>query len=157
MDELLYMQLALKEASIAYQKGEVPIGAIVVNQSGEVIAGAHNQVEELNDPTAHAEILAIRKAAYKIKNWRLQECTIFCTVEPCVMCAGCIIQARIKKLVYASEDNKFGAVKSLYNILEDQRLNHYVEVDAGLFKDKSVNLLKSFFSEVRNKKKAKRL
>ena len=156
MTDQKYMRLALKEAVCAYKNGEVPIGAIIVDCNGAVIGKGHNRIEELQDPTAHAELLALRKAAKKIRNWRLQGATLFCTMEPCTMCAGSLIQARIKRVVYATKDKKFGAAGSLYNILEDQRFNHQIKVESGLLKNESINLLKIFFSCLREKKKIQR-
>ena len=154
MTYLEYMKLALEEASFAYQSGEVPVGAVIVDCNGKIIGKGHNQVEELQDPTAHAELIALRNASHKIHNWRLEGATLFCTMEPCVMCAGSLIQARIKRVVYATKDSKFGAAGSLYNILEDKRFNHNTEVEAGLLKEESIKLLKDFFSSIRKKGKS---
>jgi len=143
-----YMKLAIAEGEAALVKGEVPLGAVVVIQ-GEVVGRGHNEREAGNDPTAHAEILAIRQAAQKLGGWRLLDATIYVTVEPCPMCAGAIQQARIKRLVYGIPDPKAGAVESLYNIVQDERLNHRVEVTVGVAEDECRALMKRFFRELR--------
>lgn len=143
-----YMKLAIAEGEAALVKGEVPVGAVMVIQ-GEVVGRGHNEREAGNDPTAHAEILAIRQAAQKLGGWRLLDTTIYVTVEPCPMCAGAIQQARIKRLVYGISDPKAGAVESLYNIVQDERLNHRVEVTAGVAEDECRALMKKFFRELR--------
>lgn len=143
-----YMKLAIAEGEAALVKGEVPVGAVMVIQ-GEVVGRGHNEREAGNDPTAHAEILAIRQAAQKLGSWRLLDTTIYVTVEPCSMCAGAIQQARIKRLVYGISDPKAGAVESLYNIVQDERLNHRVEVTAGVAEDECRALMKKFFRELR--------
>lgn len=142
------MKLAIAEGEAALVKGEVPLGAVVVIQ-GEVVGRGHNEREAGNDPTAHAEILAIRQAAQKLGGWRLLDATIYVTVEPCPMCAGAIQQARIKRLVYGIPDPKAGAVESLYNIVQDERLNHRVEVTVGVAEDECRALMKRFFRELR--------
>ncbi|MCX7831466.1 MAG: tRNA adenosine(34) deaminase TadA [Actinobacteria bacterium] len=144
-----YMREALKEAEKAAKKGEVPIGAVIVKE-GKVIGRGHNLRETKNDPTAHAEIIAIRQAAKKLKNWRLSGCTLYVTVEPCPMCAGAIVLSRIERVVYGAEDNKAGAVKSLYSLLSDERLNHRVsEIISGVEKERSTEILKDFFQKLR--------
>lgn len=140
-----FMRLALNEARRAGERGEVPIGA-VIERGGEAIAAAGNEREFRKDPTAHAEILAIRQAAEKLGGWRLTGCTIYVTIEPCPMCAGAIYQARIEKLVYGATDEKAGAAGTLMDITRDSRLNHQVEVEGGVLADESVALLKEFFS-----------
>jgi tRNA(adenine34) deaminase len=143
------MKEALKEARKAAKKGEVPIGAVVVKED-KIIGRGHNLRESANDPTAHAEIIAIRKASKKLKNWRLASCTLYVTVEPCIMCAGAIVLARIDRLVYGADDLKAGAVKSLYEAVSDRRLNHRVkEIRSGVLKDECAALLRSFFSGLR--------
>lgn len=142
------MQLALKEAKIAAERGEVPVGAVVVFQ-GEVISRAHNECETRDDPTAHAEVLAIKKASKYLKGWRLTDCTIYVTKEPCPMCAGAIHQARIDRLVYGTRDEKTGAAGTLYDIVRDQRLNHQVEVTAGVCEEECQELLQKFFQKLR--------
>ena len=145
------MTLALSEAERASEKGEVPIGAVVVID-GRVVARGHNLRELNNDPTAHAEMIAIGKAAKKLKSWRLANSTLYVTVEPCVMCIGAIILARIPRLVFGCCDPKGGAVGSLYDISNDKRLNHRVQVTSGVLADEAQALLKDFFKKLRGKK-----
>lgn len=147
------MDLALAEAASAAQKQEVPIGAIVV-LGGEVISSAHNLKETKTQAIAHAEILAIEAACRKLGRWRLNDCTIFVTLEPCLMCAGAIIQSRIGRVVYGCRDLKAGAVSSLYNTLNDERLNHRPEVVSGVREAACSEVLKSFFSRLRRNSKA---
>jgi len=150
-DDSFFMEEALSEAQKAYELKEVPIGAVVVYQD-EIIGRGYNRRETDNDPTAHAEMIAIRKAAETLDDWRLEECTLYVTVEPCLMCAGAILKARIQKLVYGTESKKDGASGSLLNILQDDRLNHQVEVVSGLKAEKASKLLKNFFKELRTRK-----
>jgi len=145
------MKLALSEAEKARDKGEVPIGAVIVTD-GRVIARGHNLRESKNDPTAHAEIIAIRKAAKKLNSWRLINSTLYVTVEPCVMCIGAIVLARIPRLVFGCLDPKGGAVGSLYDISNDKRLNHRVEVRSGVMAEEAQALLKDFFKRLRGKR-----
>jgi tRNA(adenine34) deaminase len=157
MNDLYYMQIAFEEALKAFQKGEVPVGAVIVFK-GEIISRAHNQKEgnpELllspPDATAHAEIIAIKEACRVLNNWRLEDATIYVTKEPCIMCAGAMVNARIKRLVYGCDDPKGGAVKSLYQILNDPRLNHQVEVVRGVMEEECRRLLQEFFQNLRKK------
>ncbi|MAT38409.1 MAG: tRNA-specific adenosine deaminase [Ectothiorhodospiraceae bacterium] len=143
-----YMETALRLAERAYEEDEVPVGAIVV-KDGAVIGKGYNQVERLNDPTAHAEILAITAAANTLGDKRLEGCTLYVTLEPCPMCAGAIVLARIPTLVFAAYDPKAGASGTLYNITEDDRLNHKVHVIPGVLDAKSNALLKAFFGAIR--------
>ncbi len=145
------MTLALSEAERASEKGEVPIGAVIVVDR-RVVARGHNLRELNNDPTAHAEMIAIGKAAKKLKLWRLANSTLYVTVEPCVMCIGAIILARIPRLVFGCCDPKGGAVGSLYDISNDKRLNHRVQVTSGVLADEAQALLKDFFKKLRGKK-----
>jgi len=145
------MKLALSEAEKARDKGEVPIGAVIVTD-GRVIARGHNLRESKNDPTAHAEIIAIRKAAKKLNSRRLINSTLYVTVEPCVMCIGAIVLARIPRLVFGCLDPKGGAVGSLYDISNDKRLNHRVEVRSGVMAEEAQALLKDFFKRLRGKR-----
>jgi tRNA(adenine34) deaminase len=138
------MRLALAEAQQAGLVQEVPVGAVIVYQ-GRVIASAHNEREQLRDPTAHAEMIAITQAAAALETWRLEGCTLYVTLEPCPMCAGAILQARIPRLVFGAEDPKAGAVTSLYRLLEDERLNHRVEVTEGVLAEECGQLLTEFF------------
>jgi tRNA(adenine34) deaminase len=145
------MNEAIKEALKAYEKGEIPVGAVVV-VNGEIISRAHNIKETTNDPTSHAEILAIREAGRALGAWRLTEATIYVTKEPCIMCSGAIVNARIKRLVYGCDDKKGGGALSLYKIVQDSRLNHQVEVKKGVLEEECSLLLKKFFKELRNTK-----
>lgn len=143
-----FMRLALAEAARAAEQGEVPVGAVVV-LGDRVIARAHNERERAADPTAHAEVLALRRAATSLGHWRLTDTTMFVTLEPCPMCAGALINARVRTVYYGCGDPKAGAVRTLYNLLEDQRLNHRVSVVSGLLGDEAASLLKSFFARLR--------
>ena len=147
LDEV-HMRTALAAAERAALSGEVPVGAVVVVR-GEVIAVAHNQRETKNDPTAHAEIVALRTAAAALNSWRLVDADLFVTMEPCPMCAGAIVNARVRRLVYGCNDPKAGAVRTLFQLLDDPRLNHRVEVVPGVLGAESAALLKSFFSRLR--------
>ena len=147
-----YMKEALKEAKKAYEKLEIPVGAVIV-KNGEIIARAHNVKEEKNDTTKHAEILAIQKASKKLKAWRLNDCEMYVTLEPCPMCAGALIQARIKKVYIGASDEKTGACGSVLNLLEDYKFNHQVEIEKGICKEECVKILKDFFKELRLLKK----
>ncbi len=144
------MRLALKEAEKAVQKSEVPIGAVIIDEKGNILSNAHNQTIELADPTAHAEILAMREAAQKIQNYRLLNTTLYVTVEPCIMCMGAMIHARISNLVFGAYDSKWGAAGSLYNFSNDSRLNHQIEVIGGVCEDACRTLMQSFFRIRRN-------
>ncbi|MFN3739366.1 MAG: tRNA adenosine(34) deaminase TadA [Thermodesulfovibrionales bacterium] len=148
MTDQYFMQTALEEALKALKKAEVPVGAVIVID-GKVISKAHNQRESLPDATAHAEIIAIQEACRRINNWRLEEATLYVTKEPCIMCAGAILNARIKRLVYGCDDTKGGAAKSLYQILNDNRLNHQVEVVSGVMEEECRRLLTDFFKTLR--------
>ena len=143
-----YMQKALKEANAAAAEGEVPIGAVIV-RGGEIIARAHNLTETSKDPTAHAEVLAIREAARVLGGWRLIGCDLYVTVEPCSMCAGAIVWSRIERLYIGAMDPKAGACGSLYNIPCDSRLNHNVEIETGLMGEECSRLMKDFFRKLR--------
>jgi tRNA(adenine34) deaminase len=143
-----YIQKAIQQAQIAAENGDVPIGAVIVYQN-QIIGKAYNQREQLNDPTAHAEIIALTQAASFIGSWRLHGCTIYVTLEPCPMCAGALVLARIDRLVYGCDDPKTGACKSLYNIVQDERLNHRLEVTSGVLADDCSMLLKDFFQRRR--------
>ena len=149
--DIFYMQIALKEAYLAKENGDIPCGAIIV-LNNQIIAKAHNQVELLNDPTAHAEILAITQAANTIKNWRLKDCVMYVTKEPCVMCSGAIVSARIKRVVWAMTDQKCGGITK-FNILSNNDLNHKVIVEGGILENESKKLIQRFFSKIRKKKK----
>jgi len=144
-----FMQLALAEARLAYDKGEVPIGAVVAIE-GEVIASAHNLRETSNDPTAHAEILALRQASQTMGRWRLSDARLYVTVEPCPMCAGAIMLARLGALVYGADDPKWGAVRTLFEVINHPRLNHKLEVVSGVLADECRQILQEFFRARRN-------
>ena len=148
IDHERYMGLALEEARAAGREGEVPVGAVIV-KGGEILARARNRPIAAVDPSAHAEILAIREAARRIGNYRLAGTTLYVTLEPCIMCAGAIVQARIEKLVFGAADPKQGGVVSLHRLLEDQRLNHTVEVTGGVLQEACTVLLSRFFREKR--------
>jgi len=139
-----YMRLALQQAELAGREEEVPVGAVVVC-GDRVIAAAHNQREQLHDPTAHAEMIAITQAAEALGDWRLTNCTMYVTLEPCPMCAGALVLARLPRLVYGATDAKAGFVHSLYHLLDDERLNHQVEVVAGVFAEPCGQILTDFF------------
>lgn len=143
-----YMKVALNEAKKSLKTGDVPIGAVIVLDN-KIIAKAHNMKENKKDPTRHAEIIAIQKATKKINDWYLKDCIMYTTLEPCLMCAGALIQSRIKKIVYAADNKKFGYVKSIYDILNNKKNNHIVEVECGILKDESINLLQNFFRSKR--------
>jgi tRNA(adenine34) deaminase len=143
-----YMRMALAAAAQASECAEVPVGAVLV-VGGEAVAVAHNQRETKSDPTAHAEIVALRVAAARLASWRLVDAELYVTMEPCPMCAGAIVNARIRRLVYGCDDPKAGAVRTLFQLLDDPRLNHRVEVVPGVLAAESSALLKSFFSRLR--------
>ncbi len=144
-----YMRMAIDQAYIAEENGDVPIGCVIVYED-RVIARAYNQREQLNDPTAHAEIIALTQAAEYIGNWRLNGCTIYVTLEPCPMCAGALVLARLDRLVYGTDDPKTGAVRSLYNLVQDPRLNHRLEVTSGILADDCRAQLQAFFHRRRS-------
>jgi tRNA(adenine34) deaminase len=146
-----WMKEALKETKLAFSKKEVPIGAVVIHEE-QIIGRGHNQIETLNDATAHAEIIAITAASNALSSWRLSGCTLYVTIEPCVMCAGAISLARIDRVVFGAFDPKKGGVGSLYNILQDDRLNHQVEVASGVLEQECSNILSKFFEEMRRVK-----
>ena len=139
-----FMQEALREARKALEEGEVPVGAVVVH-SGEVIGRAHNQRERLKDPTAHAEMIALTQAAAALDNWRLTGATLFATLEPCAMCAGALVLARVDRLVFATADPKAGACGSIFDIVRDSRLNHRLELESGVCETEAASLLRDFF------------
>lgn len=146
-----FMRLAIEQARLAAEAGEVPIGAVVVCD-GEVVAEAHNHRETDQDPSAHAEFTAICQASRELERWRLPDCTVYVTLEPCVMCAGLMHQARISRCVYGAPDQKAGALGTLYSVHEDTRLNHNFEVTSGILADECVELLRDFFRARRKKR-----
>lgn len=143
-----WMEIALEEARRGAARGEVPVGAVVVC-GGELVARDHNRTREAADPTAHAEVRALRAAAAKLGDWRLSDCALYVTLEPCAMCAGAIVLARIHQLVFAAHDPKAGMCGSLGNLVQDERLNHRVAVDSGVLAEESGALLREFFQEKR--------
>lgn len=147
------MDLALKEAKKALKKGEVPVGAIIVDSDGYILAKAHNETLKNTDPTSHAEIVCIKRACQKIKNERLIGATMYVTLEPCAMCAGAIVHARIKNLIFALADGKAGGCESIFNIVVNNNLNHKVNILSTIMEDEAKDLLKKFFSSKREKLK----
>ena len=161
-----YMRIALEEAEKAAAIGEVPIGAVVVYEpidtgtrrslaEPRVVARAHNLRETMKDPAGHAEFLAMKEAARVLDAWRLTDCTVYVTLEPCIMCAGLMHQSRISRCVYGASDQKAGAAGTLYSVHADERLNHQFEVEAGVLQEECVNLLRSFFESRRKKRSEK--
>ena len=153
--DIIYMREALAEAELAHDKGEVPIGAVLVHES-RIVGRGHNLRETSNDPTTHAEMVAIRQAAEALDSWRLLDTTLYVTLEPCVMCMGAVILARIPRLVYACRDPRAGAVGSIYNLSSDRRFNHAVEVTEGVLGDECSEMLSGFFRELRAGKKTQK-
>jgi len=143
-----FMRTAIEAARIAEDNGDVPIGAVIVCEN-RIIAKGYNQKEQLNDPTAHAEIIAITQAAAALESWRLTGCTMYVTLEPCTMCAGALVLARMARLVYGCDDPKTGACGSLYNIVQDDRLNHRIEVARGVLEEQCREQLQEFFAKRR--------
>lgn len=143
------MRLALAEAAQAVPHADVPVGAVLLGPDGDVLAAGHNEREASGDPTAHAEVLALRRAAERLGTWRLEGCTLVVTLEPCTMCAGALVLGRVARLVYGAEDPKAGAVGSLWDVVRDRRLNHRPEVLRGVLADECGALLKEFFSSYR--------
>ena len=146
-----YMRLAIQAAEQAAQEGEVPVGAIIVRQ-GKILARAHNQPIHLSDPGAHAEVLALRRAGKKLKNYRLEDCTLYATIEPCVMCAGAMVLARIKRVVFGASDPKAGAAGSVLSVIGNPKLNHHPEIVSGILEDDCALLLQTFFRSARKRK-----
>jgi tRNA(adenine34) deaminase len=146
--DIHFMRLALEEAEEAFKKGEVPVGAVLV-RNGSAIAAAYNLRESLKDPSAHAEILALRVGTVLSDSWRIESGTLYVTKEPCIMCAGAVVNARVARLVYGCRDGRAGGVDSLYHILNDKRLNHQVEVTSGILEKECAELLRKFFQERR--------
>jgi tRNA(adenine34) deaminase len=143
-----YMSAAVVQADIAEVNGDVPIGCVIVHE-GQIISKAYNQREQLQDPTAHAEIIALTQASAALESWRLHGCTLYVTLEPCSMCAGALVLARIDRLVFACDDPKTGACGSLYNIVQDSRLNHSVNITSGILADTCSDQLRTFFKRRR--------
>ena len=145
MSDLIWMQEAYNMASMARFQGEVPVGAILVDEKGQVIGRGWNQVLQTKDPTAHAEIQALRDAATHLQNYRLINTTLYSTLEPCCMCAGALVHARIKRLVYATRDPKAGAAGSVFNMVQNPSLNHQIQIDEGILQHECASLLTNFF------------
>ena len=152
-DDTHFMRLALQEAEAAAEENEVPVGAVIVHSKRRVIASDHNRREQLRDPTAHAEMLAITQASEALGSWRLDDCTLYVTLEPCPMCAGAIVQARIPRVVYGADDPKAGAVRSLFKLLNDVRLNHQCSVISGVLAESCGDVLSRFFQHQRTQGK----
>ena len=146
---LQHMERALDEAAAADREDEVPVGCIIVSPEHGIIASAHNQREQLHDPTAHAEMIAITQAAASLQSWRLEQCILYVTLEPCPMCAGAIVQARIPLVVFGCTDPKAGACQTLYQITSDPRLNHRAQVIGGVMADRCAAMLSDFFARKR--------
>ena len=144
------MRLALQEAGLAQGHGDVPVGAVVLGPDGSVLAAAHNDREGTSDPTAHAEVLALRAAAAVLGSWRLAGCTLVVTLEPCTMCAGAIVLSRVDRVVYGAVDDKAGAAGSLWDVLRDRRLNHRPEVVSGVLEQECAQVLRDFFATRRS-------
>ncbi|MFB4168726.1 tRNA adenosine(34) deaminase TadA [Virgibacillus sp. JSM 102003] len=152
LDDVIYMRDAIKQAMKAKEIGEVPIGAVIVFK-GEIIAAGYNVRETSQETLSHAELIAIRRANESIGSWRLEDCTLYVTLEPCPMCAGAIVQSRIKRVVYGAVDQKAGCAGTLMNLLDDERFNHQVELSSGVLEEECGSLLTDFFKELRKKKK----
>ncbi len=150
-DHNYFMEYALREAQLAFEKSEVPIGAVVAHEN-KIIGRGHNRTESLKDATAHAEMIAITSAAEYMSDWRLDDCVLYSTIEPCAMCAGAAVLSRIKTIVFGAPDPRFGACGSLFNIPVDKRLNHRIEVVSGIMEKEAVELMQLFFREVRKNK-----
>ena len=150
MNDEFYMGIAIKEAQKAMSAGDVPVGAVIV-RNGDIIAQSFNMREAANDATAHAEILAIREACRKLGRWRLNDCTIYVTLEPCPMCAGALVMSRMERLVYALPESKTGAAESVFNIVDNKSLNHRMKVTAGICENQCRELMQKFFKEKRDK------
>ena len=152
LDDQELMLAALQSARNAEKAGEVPIGACVVGPFGEILATGENRTIRDNDPTAHAEVVALRFAGAKLGNYRLTECSVYTTIEPCVMCAGALVNARISRLVIGAADERFGAVRSLFNLCDDERLNHRMEIEIGVLESECRTLIQDFFRRKRSLK-----
>src|SRR6187402_3495037 len=150
-DDLHWMQEALREADLATLHGDVPVGAVVIDEHGQELSRDHNRREEWADPTAHAELLALRAASKRLGHWRLERCTLFVTLEPCPMCAGALVNSRVARVVYGATDPKAGALHSLFEIGRDIRLNHRFEVVPGVLADEGAARLKAFFARLRQR------
>jgi tRNA(adenine34) deaminase len=148
--DLVWMKQAFELALTARDKGEIPIGAVVVDENNQLIGKGYNQVIQSNDPSAHAEIVALRQAAAHVENYRLDQSTLYVTLEPCCMCAGALVHARVKRIVFATRDFKAGAAGSLFNLLQGFPLNHQVQIDEGFMQQECATLLSDFFKQRRS-------
>jgi tRNA(adenine34) deaminase len=148
-DSYRFMYAALQEAERAFKEDEVPVGAVVVHKN-KIIGRGYNQIEKLKDATAHAEMIAITSASNHLKSWRLNECAIYVTLEPCIMCTGALLSSRINEIYFAANDTKFGACGSVHNLAEESKTNHKIKVYSGLLAKESEDLLKSFFKKKRS-------
>ena len=155
MDEMdeKFMQMAIESANNALNIDEVPIGALLVDNTGKLIAKSFNQTIAKNDPTAHAEVLVLRKAGKELGNYRLTDTTLYTTIEPCVMCAGALVNARIKRIVFGASDKRFGAVRSLFELCDNSLLNHRIKITSGVLENECKKLMQDFFRDKRLKKK----
>ncbi len=151
MNDIFWMNRALEAAREAEIVGEVPIGACLIDENGELLAVAGNRTIADNDPTAHAEILVLREAAAKIGNYRLLNSTLYTTIEPCAMCAGALVNARVKRLVYGAKDERFGAVETHFRICDSEKLNHQIEIESGVLAEECRSLMQDFFRKRRKK------
>ena len=156
MDDKYYMSLALKQARKAAELGEIPIGAVLVDAEGDVVAAAHNMRETWQDGTAHAEIIVIQTACKKLGRWRLSGCTLYVTVEPCPMCSGAIVNSRVDRVVYGCPDVKAGGAESIFNIITNPNLNHSSCVTSGVCEEDCAQVMKDFFKRRRQENKAKK-
>ena len=156
MNDLEWMAEAVGLARRAAELGEVPVGALVVSGTGEVVGRAHNTKETNGDPLGHAEILALRQASQRVGGWRLSDCTLYVTLEPCAMCAGALVHSRVRRLVFATEDPKAGFCGSLGNLVQDARLNHRLEVEGGYMEERSRQMLQDFFRQLRQREPKER-
>lgn len=156
MDDKKYMELALAEARQAAELGEIPIGAVLVDELGQVIAAAHNMRETWQDGTAHAEVIAIQAACKKLGRWRLSGCTLYVTVEPCPMCSGAIVNSRVDRVVYGCPDVKAGGAESIFNIITNPNLNHCANVTSGVCEEECAQVMKDFFKRRRMENKARK-
>ena len=152
MNDEFFMKEALREAQKAFEKNEVPIGTVAVFKN-QIIGRGHNQTEGLKDPTAHAEIIAITAAANALSSWRLNDVEMFTTVEPCIMCAGALVLARVKRIIFGARDEKFGGCGSVFNIVNEPKLNHRIEITTGVMEKEAASLMKSFFETKRKENK----
>ena len=149
MNDEKFMRFAISEAIKAYEEGEVPIGAVLIDEDGILVCAEHNRIEQLDDATAHAEILVLRGAAKKIGRRKIAACTMYVTVEPCAMCAGALVLCRVNRLVYGAVDSKFGACESLFNVTNNPALNHQLKITAGVLENDCRQLMQKFFSKLR--------